>query len=286
MLTVRRGQLSDLPAVLELLSHVWKDDYVPHCWADWAATPDEGVVLVALLGEQIIGTCYVHFIDKEQCWFQAMRVHPDHRRLGAGSVLTERALIEAKSDGRRAAYLGIDADNTASLTMTARAGFGRVVSYQRLHADLADRPSSGQWRIADVGDSDQIYEIMRAYAERTQIPHALFTHWEWQELTENAVAGAIGRQELWVWEGDGSTVVSGINLHDDEVGVFAPIYVGEDDLVAALESLHSAASHKGAKRMELWLPADDPLLTHLAQRLSFRYEADDAYVIWTYDLTQ
>lgn len=284
MLTVRRGQLSDLPAVLEMLTHVWEDDYVPECWADWVSKPEEGVVLVALLGEQIIGTCYVHFQGEDQCWFQALRVHPDHRRLGVGSALTERSLTEALSDGRRVAYLGIDADNTASLTMTARAGFGKVVAYQRLHADLSEAQSSGRWRTATAEDAAEIHAMIRTHAERCSIPHALFTHWEWQELSQRAVADAIGREELWIWEGGQSIIASGINLHDDEVGVFAPIYVNTDDLIVALQSLRAGTSQRGAKRMELWLPVDDPTISDLVQRFGFSCAADDAYVIWSYEL--
>lgn len=284
MLTVRRGQLNDLPAVLELLAKVWEDDYVPGCWADWVVKPDEGIVLVALAENLVVGTCYVHFQGDDQCWFQALRVHPAHRRLGVGSALTQGSLAEARRLGRRVAYLGIDADNTASLTMTARAGFRQMMSYQRLRTELDALGGGGTWREATAEDASLIHEMLSAYATRHALPEALFTQWEWQELSLSAVVGAIQRQELWIWEDHGARVVSGVHIYEDEVGVFSPIYATKNDLFSALAALQPIAIQQRAKQMELWLPVVDQVLQDLIQRLGYRYETDDAFVIWRYDL--
>ncbi|MGE5653423.1 MAG: N-acetyltransferase family protein, partial [Bacillota bacterium] len=257
---------------------------VPECWADWVVRPEEGIVLVALVDETVVGTCYIHFLTDGQCWFQALRVHPGHRRAGVGSALTERALTEAHHDGRRVAYLGIDADNPASLTMTARAGFRQITAYRRLHADVSSGSSIGSWRTATADDAPLIFAEMSMQAERCGYPQAFFMSWEWQELSPAAISSAIERQGLWIWESDNAVVVAGLDFYDEEVGLFAPAYLRKVDLVNALQALPPLAMEKGAKRLELWLPFSDQSITELIEHFGFRGEPDDGYTIWSYTL--
>lgn len=277
---VRRGRPEDLPEVLRLLSRVWDDDYVSHLWLEWAQHPEQGIVLVAETDEEIVGTSYVRFIAGGDCWLQALRVHPGVRRLGIGSALTSASLSEARSASRQHAYLGIDADNTASLSLTARAGFRQIASYARFVRALSGPANACEclpapWREAAETDLDAMQMLARTVGRRD-----LISGWQWQPLSEETLRDNVNRHTLWLWSHRPLTVFAGYEVFEGHHHLFDPC--GTEDAVRGLITELSEALSSLSGSFEVWLRQESPLLGFMQDSLGFAQE--EAYTIWQYPL--
>ena len=281
MITVRYGQLDDTERVMTLLSKVWEDDYVPHMWAEWVQQPEWGIVLVAEHEESIVGTCYVDFMANNTCWFQAMRVHPDYRRLGVGTELTKACLQEAKVRGKSAAYLGIDADNSASVKMTIKQGFIKLLDYRRVITKLPPRDTlpRGQtmWRQATDSDIPAMLEL----CNKTNGPRSIFACWQWEPLSPDALERNIRQESLWVWgTSDEIRVWAGFENHKPEYHLFAPC--GEPPFIkAALDDLLDFIQGQNEVALEFWIHSEDPIVSYLK---TMGFVEEDGYTIWEYGL--
>ena len=283
MIKVRRGSKEDLPAVLSLLSKVWEDDYVPHLWLEWAESPDEGIVLVAESDAEIVGTTYVDFMSHGDCWFQALRVHPEYRRLGVGSALAQTALQESKANGRCYAYLGIDAENTASLNMTSRLGFRQIAAYTLLSLKLPPLPANTgtktdttAWRKATIDDLPNMLKVAKD-VRRTEF----IACWQWQPLSAEALRENIEQDNIWVQDDPSAFAFAGFEESESHPHLFDPC--GQPETVKALiVSLTAALRRESETKFEVWLRHDSPLVEFLLHESSFVEE--EGYTIWEYPL--
>jgi len=281
MINVRKAHLQDTEKVLAMLEHVWEDDYVPRSWATWVENTSEGIVLVAETEKNIVGTCYIHFMPNNKCWFQGMRVSKDARRLGVGSALTHESLRLAHESGYTNVYLGIDAENTASLTMTAKAGFIKECEYSRVGKTLA-RLGEGEekprtfWRMAKESDVDNLL----ALGQDSSYQGAIFACWQWQPVSRESFLKVIREEDLWVWEQDGIRIWAGFN-HFGEYAALFPMAGEATHFQEALRDLVAWLPGDKEVFLELWQPPNSPILA-TAQDLEFT--GDDGYTIWGYRL--
>lgn len=282
MITVRKARLEDTQDVYDLLSKVWQDDYVPHVWSEWVQQPEWGIVLVAEHNSQIVGTCYVHFMTNRACWLQAMRVHPDYRRLGVGSLLTQGCLAEIKAQGFCAAYLGIDSDNTASITMTKRQGFNKILDYKRLATKLPPKDSlprsSTAWRQAVEDDIPAMLELCKA----NNCSQSVFARWEWEPLSYESLDRNVRQETLWVWAPGGEVHVwAGFEIFKPEYCLFAPCGSSSQAVLNAVDDLLGFIQGNEEAIIEVWMHEDDFLSKHLA---ALQFSEEDGYTIWKYSL--
>lgn len=278
MVTVRYGHLGDTERVIAMLSKVWEDDYVPHVWAEWVERPDMGLVFVAEHEGKIVGTCYVDFMTSNTCWFQAMRVHPDYRRLGVGSHLTSFCIQEARARGMQAAYLGIDSDNVASQTMTAKHGFVKILDYARLQTKLPASdmpPQNNNWRLATPEDIEEMYVL----ASTAHTP-SVFACWQWEPLSREGLARNLENETIWVWAPDGIRVWAGFENCKPEFHLFAP-QGSPADIRSAVEDFYGMIKSNTEVTLEVWMHSNDPLHQHLRD---MGFEEIDGYTIWKYVL--
>lgn len=283
MVQVRRGVVEDHPEVLQLLSKVWHDDYVPHLWLEWVERPEAGIVLVAEEDARIVGTCYVDFMPHGACWFQALRVHPGYRRLGVGRALTNAGITESRLLGRDYAYLGIDAENTASLTMTAKAGFTQIAEYSLMARQLpvqafdsADTPQAARWRKAVATDLDKMLTCAAGLG-RTEF----IACWQWQPLSGETLSENIERNNLWVQDDPAAFVFAGFEDSESHPHLFDPCGDPKSikDLIA---SLTADLRREEETKFEVWLHHDNPMVEYLIHDLGFAQE--EGYTIWQYPL--
>jgi ribosomal protein S18 acetylase RimI-like enzyme len=280
MINVRRGTTDDYQNVLQLLSQVWEDDYVEHLWLQWAQEAEKGIVLVAEYENELVGTSYVNFMPHNACWFQALRVHPEHRRLGIGRALTSVSLELSRANGREYAYLGIDADNTASLTLTARAGFRRVSEYTRLITKLPARKGRKEehpsyWKRAVSDDTAAMLDLAHSLG-RTE----LIAGWQWQLLSRETIAENVSGNNLWVWKDESLCLFAGFE-DIEHPHLFDPC--GEQARVERLIidlTKHLTREHETT--FEVWLHHENPLTGRLIEEMAFVPEV--GYTIWEYNL--
>ncbi|MBS3950681.1 MAG: GNAT family N-acetyltransferase [Peptococcaceae bacterium] len=281
MMNVRYGQLDDTERIMALLSKVWADDYVPHLWTEWVQQPECGIVLVAECEGSIVGTCYVDFMANDTCWFQAMRVHPGYRRLGVGTELTKVCLQEAKARGKHAAYLGIEADNSASANMTIKQGFVKLLDFRRLITKLPPceilSPRQTMWRQATEGDIAAMLRICNT----TMAPGPIFACWQWEPLSHDALERNIRHETLWVWGSLGEIRVwAGFENHKPEYHLFSPSGAVQD-IKAALDDLLDFIQGPDEVALKFWIHNESPVITYLK---TIGFIEEDGYTIWEYNL--
>lgn len=281
MLAIRKAELADKPRVMEMLSRIWDEDYVPDMWERWVTSPERGTVLVAEFDGEMAGTCYINFMPHQSAWFQAMRVDPKFRRQGIGRKLTEASITESESRGMKHVYLGIDADNIPSLTMAAGIGFKQIMHYERVTKVLLPRAEDEargvtNWRPALPSDLDDLERI----AKNCPNQPGLFVCWQWQPLQRAAIESNILDNNLWLWGRSEPRAWAGFEDFGHYIALFPPC--GDDrDVLEACDELISHLPRKESATLEAWLNPRSPLLPHLQ---ACGFTGNDGYTIWEYHL--
>jgi GNAT superfamily N-acetyltransferase len=109
-------------------------DYVADALPDWLDDPD-GAVTVAERDGRVIGIGRTVLMSDREAWLHAVRIHPDHRREGIGTMLNEAGCRWARERGALVARLMVEDWNEPAREQVAKLGY-RVVS----HWDWATRP--------------------------------------------------------------------------------------------------------------------------------------------------
>lgn len=279
MLTVRDAALTDTPAVMDLLGRVWEDDYVPHAWSEWMRESRD-IKLVAVLDGKLVGLCHVGHVSDDECWFSGMRVDPAFHRRGIGTALTKAAIKAAESRGFERALLGIDAENTASLEMTARAGFVRIADYLKLTGQTGQSVTGPRLRAAESADVPRLLAVAEETAKRDGIPAAAYWGWEWSSLTAEALAKMAASGECYVVDGRPVEAYLPASVGDD-IDVFNP-YGPVPAVVELVRGLMALMSERSLP-VCLFVPVNSPYIEPLAE-LGLCPVAGEGYTIWRLDL--
>ncbi len=284
-LEIRKGKTEDFIQVDSMLDRIWgKDDYVHEYWQQWVEDKDKGIVLVAEFEGKIIGTTYVSFMPGNDCWFQAIRVDPDYRRLGAGSKLTYASLEESKLAGLKTAYLGIDGSNEASIKMTERMGFKGMTAFTALLKPAEINISFNSCNNYNIREAqyDDIPKMFNLAASRKEVGFVSF--WRWYTLSHEMLHEAISEKELWLAEENNEIrAFFGYFKEHDHPIVFAPI-IEDDNLGNLLSSCLEELKSDNSGPFEIWLSRDknERLIEELVGLEGFT-RLDD-YIIWHYRL--
>lgn len=268
---------NDRAEVKNLLSLVWTDDYVAECWDDWVSRAEFGVPLVARTDAGVVGVSYVHLLSARVAWLQALRVHPDARRQGIGSALAQASLTHARARGRQVARLLIDADNHASATMTAQAGFRQVLRLCKLQkTNLRENGPAVEQPAAGL-----LPELLQAAGRHG----AKFWHsdWETHDLSLSALRQAGQAGCLRVLQEQPTAAVADVNTFDGDYDVNLP--VGEAQAVLALiHGLEAEARGMGKQQLDVFLPEHSPYQAQLIEQAGYCLLEDDGHTIWEYQL--
>lgn len=137
MATIRDATEADLPRILEITN-----DAIANTTAIWSVAPATletrrawlldrqgrgSPVLVAAEGDVVLGFAsygdfrpwdgYLHTVE------HSLYVYPDAQGRGVGRALLATLIERAEAQGKRAMVAGIEAGNTASVTLHRRVGF-------------------------------------------------------------------------------------------------------------------------------------------------------------------
>ncbi|OFW65485.1 MAG: hypothetical protein A2Z12_09390 [Actinobacteria bacterium RBG_16_68_21] len=130
-LIVRVGRPDDLAVIAEwtLETFSW-GDYVARVFGRWLDDP-AGTVMVAELDGAPVGMGRVTMVGAAEAWAQGMRVHPDHRREGIGTAVSESMWAWAVDHGAKIVRLAIEEWNSPAQGQVAAMGFRRVSDWRR-----------------------------------------------------------------------------------------------------------------------------------------------------------
>ena len=273
----RVAQTTDRDSVMQLLSSVWSDDYVPEHWDDWVEHLDKGVPLLAIDQGSLVGVAYVHFMSERVAWFQALRVHPDARRLGVGTELSQSCLRHARRAGRQVARLLIDGENHASASMTERAGFQMVHRYCKLHKEIlrTDGPA-----VAVPTHLELPALLGLAETEGHLLWHS---NWEARDLCLSVLELALQNGSLRVLPDQPTAAVADVIAYDQDFDVSEP--VGEAVAVLALvHGLEQEALNLCKQQIDIFISERSPHLDDLVNQAGYRLIENDGHTIWEYPL--
>ncbi|MDY6780172.1 MAG: GNAT family N-acetyltransferase [Halobacteria archaeon] len=137
-------------------------DYIPEVWDDWLEA-DEGVVLVAVPedGDDAVGVVRVTAFLTGEAWLEGMRVHPDHRREGVATALTDEALdVAAKRNAEVVRSMTFEW-NEQGVELLESLGFERSVELR--HARGFGFPYGSQIEEATFDESLDVIRETDAY---------------------------------------------------------------------------------------------------------------------------
>ena len=189
--TIRAGRPSDIAAIASWTTDTFDwGDYVGDALPEWMADP-AGIVLVAEVEGDVVATGRVVMASATEAWAQGARVHPDHRRSGIGSLLSQALWDWAREHGAKVVRLAVEADNSPALAHVENMGFRRVSDWWFAARQLGARspvPEGNGGR--RVPTQERLQEAHSAEAEPA------FLSWTVGELAQ-AARGlfSIG----WVW---------------------------------------------------------------------------------------
>jgi ribosomal protein S18 acetylase RimI-like enzyme len=128
---IRAFVAQDLDAIAELSLLAWEPVFhsfarvlgpriYPIVYPDWRTSQRDGVVtackedkahiLVAQVGEKVVGFLLYHLHEDESGEVQLLAVHPKYQNHGIGTALNAAALAEMKAAGMRLAVVGTGGD--------------------------------------------------------------------------------------------------------------------------------------------------------------------------------
>ncbi len=123
---VRRAVQEDIPHVIEFTrnTYAW-GDYVPRVIADWVSA---GTAYVAIEGDAVLGVVNMELLPTGVAWLEGIRVRPDSRRRGVGTILTRHVLDIARRSGASYAMLMVADWNEPSHGLVRKLGFRPVMT--------------------------------------------------------------------------------------------------------------------------------------------------------------
>jgi putative acetyltransferase len=135
-ITVAAGQ--QIGVVQDLWREYWSSIGLPRDLQGFAEevtalpgvyAPPEGRLLLAMIEGEPAGTAALRPLDARRCEARRLYVSPRFRGRGAGRVLLDRLIEEARTAGYSAIYCDTLKSMTAALQMYKESGFSEVAPY-------------------------------------------------------------------------------------------------------------------------------------------------------------
>lgn len=218
-ISIRRARPDDEPHIREFTKNTFQfGDYVGDAFADWLQSGCD--LWVAEANGTPVGVICAGYPAPKEAWFQGMRVHPDYRRQGIATMLTNTCIAGARERGARVARLAIDADNHKSTRLAASVGFVQVASLVEfdVHPNLLAPYQSSL--IAAKMESHHIAEAWKVAKEDARYIGVCYG--EWVSFSANNLRLAAEREAVLVAFTPSGTIVAGAHLgdiyEDDDAG--------------------------------------------------------------------
>lgn len=199
---VRQGRLDDLEQICDFTRDTFSwGDYLPAAWSGWVRSR-RGVLLVAVTGSEIVGTCHLRLLEHREGWLEGLRVRHSYRQQGIGSILIQAVNEHAKNNNCRVIRLETGAHNLAAQRAFMKFGYRRIVPYAGFAAAANDGMLAGV-RLAMRGDLNACWALWQKSwlkrASKTVVPAPY--GWRWWELTRARLAVEIQNERVWVARG-------------------------------------------------------------------------------------
>jgi len=239
-------------------------DYVSDAFDDWQADA-RGVTLVATDDEdRAIAIARWALLSDTEVWGQGARVHPDFRRQGISSALTEAGALWADEHGAQVLRLVTEVWNSAAQGQVAKSGFRLVSRWHMWMRSIGDAAPGiagnggtrvpSQERLMPAGES----EAGPAFLAWSAGPLASASHgliskrWTWRRFRPEDLVAAAARRSLWSCPA--GWLVAEIDDDDPNTFWVSWVMAAEEDAYRLLRVAIDRASTDGAERIVVMLP--------------------------------
>ncbi len=241
-------------------------DYVGDAFGDWLSDEDSAVI-VADVGGQAVSLGRIRMVSESEAWSNAMRVHPEYRRVGIGTAVGDAMWEWARNAGARVIRLAIEDWNEPARNQVTGEGFRPLGDWhwaQRGVGDSSPVPEgNGGMRVKGYealkpANSAEVEPALLSWSggELARAAHGLFgVGWTWQRLTRAHLVGAAKRRMLW----EGRPGWAYAEAERDLFNVHW-IETTPEDAKAMVRALVERAADSGADRMRSVIPDVDWLV--------------------------
>ncbi|WP_256393341.1 GNAT family N-acetyltransferase [Natronoarchaeum rubrum] len=248
-LTVRAATDDDYEDVVAFTRNTWPEretgDYLADVFHDWIAK-ESAKTAVAVDEDAVAGILQCTFLSDREAWLQGMRVDPDHRGRGVGSLLVEHLFDWARSEGATVARNMVFSWNQAGLGQSRATGFEPTTEFRWLEPD-PDPAAEGP--LDATTDPDAAWQYWQQSAARDHLRGLALApeeSWAVRELTREDFRDAADETAAFgVTDGDGARAAT-FRVRDYEREVEDGESGASDDAADAATTEHVAEYGVGA----------------------------------------
>ncbi|MHA2133162.1 MAG: N-acetyltransferase family protein [Candidatus Thorarchaeota archaeon] len=190
---------SDIPDILEIAKLTWDGhDYVPQTVNDWLRDPKCHSFVIEQ-NETVVSLANLREIENGRTgWLEGLRVHPDARRKGLGTRLTDHLVALAKELDMDRLRLATAEENEAPQRLANRIGMGMSSKFSVFWKAFQ---GSIQWRNTSTSmeprEPEEVYELVSEMPDIIPNGH-LICHWDILDAKKEAIEKFGGIAEYWI----------------------------------------------------------------------------------------
>ncbi len=265
-LVCRPALPQDTPAILELTRHIWDGhDYIPFVWQDWLRD-EEGLLVVAQLGSQIVGMGKLTKITAGEWWLEGLRVHPDFEGQGIATHIQTFLLDFWQKIGSGAIRLVTASQRIAVHRICQKSGFIKVAELKSFSAS-AIQPSE-EMELGAAGEHfvlitdlewDEAWKFIEEHRSRSSWTSFVDLGWQWYPLHRQMLLQFIQNKNAYWWRGRQGLLLVGEDKDEESGDAFTLIrWLGCDfaNLATCLLDSRVMAAKRGNPKVS-WIARFD-----------------------------
>lgn len=276
---VRPARPEDRDQVLAFCGRTFEwGDYIGDVWDKWVNDP-AGPLLVAVVGDQVVGTGKVTMISGSEAWLEGLRVNPAFRGQGLAQAMYEAAETTARKRWAKVARYATFSSNTAIHNLSERFGYRRVARFIEFTAPAEAGPLPERLRQEEAGAA----EVLLAAAAGLAASGGLYAGgWHCQELRGGRLREHILNGEAYTVSREGRPAAVALLTGREPGPTLRLGYLGGNpaavtDLARRIRALAAA---EGRERVVVTLPALEALETAVR---AAGYEPSWDQEVWIYE---